>query len=131
MRKLIILCIGLFLIATLVHPVHSDDKPIKLGVMFISSDPLGGYGINGQRAIEMAIEEINGSGGVLGRKLAATFGDTKLKPEVAVELAEKFITEDKVDFLMGPTSSGVAMALSEAARKHKKILVNTQNTEHN
>jgi len=126
MRKLIILCLGLFLTATLVHPVYSDDKPIKLGVMFISSGPLGGYGINGQRATEMAIEEINGSGGVLGRKLVATFGDTKLKSEVAVELAEKFITEDKVDFLMGPTSSGVAMALSETARKHKKILVVTQ-----
>jgi ABC-type branched-subunit amino acid transport system substrate-binding protein len=100
MRKLIILCLGLFLIATLVHPVYSDDKPIKLGVMFISSGPLGGYGINGQRATEMAVEEINGSGGVLGRKLVATFGDTKLKPEVAVELAQKFISEDKVDFLM-------------------------------
>ena len=94
--------------------------------MFIASAPLGGYGINGQRAIEMAMEEINGSGGVLGRKLVATFADPKLKPEVAVELAEKFITEDKVDFLMGPTSSGVASTLSDVARKHKKILVNTK-----
>jgi branched-chain amino acid transport system substrate-binding protein len=111
MRRLLILCLGILLTATLIQPVHSEDKPIKLGVMFISSGPLGGYGINGQRATEMAIEEINGAGGVLGRKLVATFGDTKLKPEVAVELAEKFITEDKVDFLMGPTSSGVAMAL--------------------
>jgi branched-chain amino acid transport system substrate-binding protein len=126
MRKLIVLCLGLLLTATLVGSACSDDKPIKLGVMFISSGPLGGYGVNGQRATEMAIEEINGSGGVLGRKLVATFGDTKLKSEIAVELAEKFIADDKVDFLMGPTSSGVAMALSETARKHKKILVITQ-----
>jgi len=74
----------------------------------------------------MAIEEINASGGVLGRKLAASCRDTKLKNDVAVELAEKFINDEKVDFLMGPTSSGVAMALSDVARKHKKILVVTQ-----
>jgi branched-chain amino acid transport system substrate-binding protein len=74
----------------------------------------------------MAMEEINAAGGVLGRKLEATFGDTKLKSEIAAELAERFISEDKVDFLMGPTSSGVAMAISEASRKHKKILVITQ-----
>jgi branched-chain amino acid transport system substrate-binding protein len=126
MKKLIGLCFVLFLGTILVHPVHSNDKPIKLGVMFISSGPLGGYGINGQRATEMAVEEINATGGVLHRKLEATFGDTKLKAEIAVQLAEKFINEEKVDFLMGPTSSGVAMALSEAARKHKKVLVVTQ-----
>jgi branched-chain amino acid transport system substrate-binding protein len=126
MRKLVILCLGILLTATLIHPVYSDDKPIKLGVMFISSGPLGGYGINGQRAIEMAIDEINGSGGVIGRKLVATFGDTKLKAEIAAQLVEKFVVEDKVDFLIGPTSSGIAMGLSEASRKHKKILVVTQ-----
>lgn len=126
MRKLTVLCLGLFVAGALICPVYAEDKPIKLGVMFISSGPLGGYGINGKRAIEMAMEEINASGGVLNRKLEATFGDTKLKADVATGLAEKFINEDKVDFLMGPTSSGIAMALSETARKHKKILVVTQ-----
>ncbi|MFH0823811.1 MAG: ABC transporter substrate-binding protein [Pseudomonadota bacterium] len=126
MRKSIGFFVGLFLTLTLVGPACADDGPIKLGAMFISSGPLGGYGINAQRAVNMAVEEINASGGVLGRKLAAVFGDTKLKPDVAVELAGKFVTEEKVDFLMGPTSSGVALALSEFARKHKKILIVTQ-----
>jgi len=114
------------MVAAFFGSAWAEEPPIKLGVMFISSGPLGGYGINGQRAVEMAIEEINASGGVLGRKLAASCRDTKLKNDVAVELAEKFINDEKVDFLMGPTSSGVAMALSDVARKHKKILVVTQ-----
>ncbi|MDQ7783427.1 MAG: ABC transporter substrate-binding protein [Desulfomonilaceae bacterium] len=104
----------------------ADEGPIKIGAMFISSGKLGGYGINGCNAIKMAVEEINASGGILGRKLEAVYGDTKLKPEVVAELVEKFLNEDKVDFLMGPTSSGLALALSEAARKNKKILVVTQ-----
>lgn len=126
MRIWIRFFLALFLAATLITPVCADDKPIKLGAMFISSGPLGGYGINGQRAINMAVEEINAAGGILGRKLVAVFGDTKLKPDITTELAEKFITGDKVDFLMGPTSSGIAMKLSETALKHKKILIVTQ-----
>ncbi len=126
MKRLSIVSLGLFLAIAFFSAAAADEKPIKLGAMFISSGPLGGYGINAQRAIDMAMEEINASGGVLGRKLKASFGDTKLKPEVAGELAEKFIGEDKVDFLMGPTSSAVALSLSEIARKHKKILIVTQ-----
>jgi branched-chain amino acid transport system substrate-binding protein len=126
MKRLFIVSLGLFLAIAFSSAAPADEKPIKLGAMFISSGPLGGYGINAQRAIDMAVEEIDASGGVLGRKLKASFGDTKLKPEVAGELAEKFIGEDKVDFLMGPTSSAVALSLSEIARKHKKILVVTQ-----
>ena len=126
MKRLFLVPLSLFLAIAFFSAALGEEKPIKLGVMFISSGPLGGYGINGQRAVEMAVEEINAAGGVLGRKLAASFGDTKLKPEIATALAEKFISEDKVDFLMGPTSSGVAMSLSDVARKHKKILIVTQ-----
>ena len=130
MKKLFVIGALVFLVASFFGSAQSDQNPIKLGAMFISSGPLGGYGINGQRAITMALEEINSSGGLLGRKLELVFGDTKLKPDVAVELAEKFINEDKVDFLMGPTSSAVALSLSEVARKHKKILINTQAATH-
>ena len=45
---------------------------------------------------------------------------------MALAHARRFISEDKVDFLMGPTSSGLAMALTELARQEKKILVATQ-----
>lgn len=126
MKRLRVVSLCLFLAVAFGGIADADQNPIKLGALFISSGPLGGYGINGQRAITMAVEEINGSGGILGRKLLATFGDTKLKPDITAQLAEKFINEDKVDFLMGPTSSGIAMSLSEISRKHKKILVVTQ-----
>ncbi len=130
MKRLFAIGTFLFLVTAVLGPAKANEKPIKLGAMFISSGPLGGYGINGQRAITMALEEINAAGGILGKKLEFVFGDTKLKPEVAVDLAEKFINDDKVDFLMGPTSSGVALSLSEVARKHKKIIVNTQAATH-
>jgi len=126
MKRCLVTTLTVFLIAAVFGQLQAAEGPIKIGVMFISSGPMGGYGINGQRATEMAVEEINAAGGILGRKLAASFGDSKLKAEVALELADKFVNQEKVDFLMGPTSSGVAMPLSEAARKYKKILIVTQ-----
>ncbi|MGO9122708.1 MAG: ABC transporter substrate-binding protein [Desulfomonilaceae bacterium] len=107
-------------------PTWAQDQPIKIGVQFIMSGKLGGYGQNAERAIKMAMEEINSGGGIMGRKLEAVFADTQLKPDILAKNAEKFVKEDKVDFLMGPTSSGLAPAFSDFARKHKKILVVTQ-----
>ncbi len=126
MKLKVLVAIPIVVLMLAVGCACADEKPIKIGAMFISSGKLGGYGINGQNAIKMAVEEINASGGVLGRKLEAVFGDTKLKTDIAVGLAEKFIKEDKVDFLMGPTSSKLAMALTETARENRKILVVTQ-----
>lgn len=104
----------------------AEKKPIKLGVMFIMSGPMGGYGKHGKQAVQMALDEINASGGILGRKVEALFEDTKLKVDVAEQIAKKFINEDKVDFLIGPTSSGIAVAVSKLATQNKKILILTQ-----
>lgn len=107
-------------------PALAAGGPIKIGAMFISSGKVGGYGIHGCQSIKLAVEEINASGGILGRKLEALCEDTKLKKDVVQALAEKYVKEDKVDFLMGPTSSGIAMGLTKFAKENKKILVLTQ-----
>jgi branched-chain amino acid transport system substrate-binding protein len=101
-------------------------KPIKLGVLFISSGPMGGYGKHGFQSVQMALDEINANGGILGRKVEAIFEDTKLKPDVATEIVKRFIEKDKVDFIIGPTSSGVAVPVAKLANEKKKILVLTQ-----
>lgn len=107
-------------------PAFAQEKPIKLGVMFIMSGPMGGYGKHGMQAVQLAMDEINAQGGILGRKVEALFEDTKLQAPLATEIAKKFILEDKVDFIIGPTSSGVAVAVSKVATEYRKILVMTQ-----
>jgi branched-chain amino acid transport system substrate-binding protein len=115
-----------FMMAFLLAPVSSNAAPIKIGAMFISSGPMGGYGKHGSQAIQMAVDEINCDGGILGRQVKAVVEDTQLKKDIATGLANKFIKEDKVDFLMGPTSSGIAMALTEIAKANQRILILTQ-----
>ena len=104
----------------------AESPPIKIGAMFICSGKVGGYGQHAKQAIKLAVDEINADGGILGRKLEAVVEDTKLKKDVMLGIAKKFVHEDKVDFLMGPTSSGLAMSLTAFAKENKKILIATQ-----
>ena len=113
-------------IAFLSSTVAFSAESVKIGAMFISSGKMGGYGKHARQAIQLALDEINADGGILNRNVEAMVEDTELKKDVALNLARRFVEQDKVDFLMGPTSSGIAMALTEFARQNKKILVLTQ-----
>jgi branched-chain amino acid transport system substrate-binding protein len=104
----------------------AEEKPIKLGVVFVMSGKMGGYGKHGKQAVQLAIDEINAQAGILGKKVEAIFEDDEMKVEKGVQIAKKFITEDKVDFIIGPTSSGVALALADLVEQQKRILVLTQ-----
>jgi branched-chain amino acid transport system substrate-binding protein len=99
---------------------------IKIGVMFIASGPMGGYGRHGRQAVELAVDEINAKGGINGRKVGFLFEDTELNADRIREIADKYINQDRVDFLMGPTSSGLAVILSDIAKTSKVPLILTQ-----
>jgi len=58
-------CLGLVLA---LGPALAEEKPIKIGVVFIMSGPMGGYGKHGQQAVQLALDEINAQGGVLAGK---------------------------------------------------------------
>ena len=100
----------------------AEMKPIKLGVVFIMSGKMGGYGKHGTQAVQLAMDEINGQGGILGRKVEAIFADDELKVDKGVQITKKFIDEDKVDFIIGPTSSGVALAMADIVERNVRII---------
>jgi branched-chain amino acid transport system substrate-binding protein len=80
--------------------------------------------------IDLFIEETNASGGVLGKKLELIVRDSALKPDLGAAAAEELILKENCDFLIGPTSSGVALPVSRIAHKYKKIVMfSISNTE--
>ena len=113
-------------IGLVLNPVWAEDQSIKLGVMFVMSGKMGGYGKHGMQAVQLAIDEMNAQGGILGRKVKAIFEDDEMKVDKGLQIAKKFINDDKVDFIIGPTSSAVAAALVKVMEENKKILVITQ-----
>lgn len=81
-----------------------------------------------RRGAEMAIEEFNAKGGVLGREIILVASNPTLDETVAAQLAEKLITQNKVGFMLGAISSGVAASMSAVCQKYGVIFINTNSS---
>lgn len=69
------------------------------------------YGPGMQKAILLAVEEVNAAGGAGGRKLEVFTEDTQTQPQAAVLAAKKLIEVNKVQAVLGTWSSGVTLAV--------------------
>src|SRR6266446_305888 len=76
-----------------------------------------------RQAIEMAVEELNAKGGVLGRKLEVLFRDDKGQPAEAVKHAQELIESEKVVLIAGTFLSNVGLAVSDWAKQNKVMFV--------
>lgn len=83
--------------------------------------PLGEYGV---MAAEIAVEEINAGGGVMGRKLELLKEDS-VNPQTASTKAERMIERDKVACIIGEISSASALTIAQVAQRNKTLFINT------
>ncbi|MFZ5483907.1 MAG: ABC transporter substrate-binding protein [Pseudomonadota bacterium] len=81
-----------------------------------------------RRGAEMAIEEFNAKGGILGREIVLISRDPSLDPTRAAKVATELITQTKAGFLVGAISSGVAASMSAVSQKHGVIFINTNSS---
>lgn len=102
-----------------------EPEPIRIGALYPTSGSAAVFGSPALAGHEMAVEEINAAGGVLGRRLETEARDTKLKPASAVAAAKELITKEGVVILLGSLSSAVGLALAEVARREEVIFVAT------
>jgi len=72
---------------------------------------------------EMAVDEINARGGVLGRKLEVIFRDDKGQPAEAVKQAQDLVESEKVALIAGTFLSNVGLAVSDWAKQNKVMFV--------
>ena len=72
---------------------------------------------------ELALEEINAKGGVLGRKLEVVSRDDGGTPGDAVRVAEELISREKADVLMGTFASNVGLAVGNLAQQRKIVFL--------
>ena len=101
----------------------AQNKTILIGNL---SGFTGAYSTIAQKqkeGIEMAMEEINQSGGMLGRKIEVIHEDTAMKPSMGTSKLERLILQNKVDFCIGALSSGVTLSAMKIAKKYNKILM--------
>jgi branched-chain amino acid transport system substrate-binding protein len=105
--------------------VASAADTIKLGGMFPLSGRAEALGRECKLGAEMAVEEINAKGGVLGKKFELLSADDEAKPAKSVEIAKRNIQKDGVNFLFGVISSAGALAVAEVAKQEKVVTMIT------
>jgi branched-chain amino acid transport system substrate-binding protein len=122
LRRGAIVCLALLAVAGLMlGPARwswSAAEPIKIGEVGPLSPP-GGYedGKLMLDAAQMAIDEINKAGGVLGRPIQLIDADTRGKPEEGTAAAERLTAQEHVSAIFGEFHSGVFLAEMEVAHK--------------
>ncbi len=100
------------------------EKPIKIGIIQGLSGPYEIYGKAEVTGFKMGLEYFTkGTNKIAGRPVELIVEDTQLKAARAKMLLTKLYSDDKVDLAIGPTSSGVALAVLPVAQQFKKILI--------
>jgi len=102
----------------------SQAKEIKIAHVYDKTGVLEAYAKQTQAGLMMGLEYATGGKmEVLGRKLVVIEKDSQFKPDVGkAQLAAAF-GDDKADIAVGPTGSGVALAMLQVAEEYKKILL--------
>jgi branched-chain amino acid transport system substrate-binding protein len=92
------------------------DEPVKIGLDNPLTGTYAALGKNEQIGAQLALDQINAKGGILGRKVELLIEDsTSADAAVAVQKANKLIDRDKVNFLLGNINSGLAQAMANVA----------------
>jgi len=101
-----------------------EGGTIKIGVLASLTGALESYGKQTKNGFDLGIEyATGGTMEVNGKKIEIVYEDTETKPEVAVQKATKLLEDDKVDFLVGSSSSGDTLAVLPLAEEYEKIMV--------
>jgi branched-chain amino acid transport system substrate-binding protein len=105
----------------------SADDVIRFGAAVSLTGPLSTEAKQAKDGYDFYVEQVNERGGIpIGGKkykVEITYYDDGSNPETAAKLTEKLLTEDKVNFLLGPYGSGPSLTATTVAEKHQVPMV--------
>ena len=112
-KRLVAVAIALGLLSSGANAQES----VRIGIAAPLSGAAATYGQDVKRGAELAVEEINGAGGILGgRKIELVFEDEKGSPQGGVAAVQKLISMGRVKAITGGTNSSVVLAESSVTR---------------
>ncbi|OGR01407.1 MAG: branched-chain amino acid ABC transporter substrate-binding protein [Deltaproteobacteria bacterium RIFOXYD12_FULL_50_9] len=119
----LVLVLGFCLAAP--QAVPAADDVVKIGLNYPETGPYAKQGLDQRRAADLAMEEINAAGGILGKKIELVYRDTKSNAKVAKENANELFDKERVPMIFGGSSSAVAIATGKVAKEKKKLFFGT------
>ena len=101
-----------------------QSKEIKIAHIYSKTGPLEAYGKQTATGFMMGLDYATGGTMMIGdKKLVVIEKDDQGKPDLGKSLLAAAYSDDKADLAVGPTSSGVALAMLPVAEEYKKILL--------
>jgi branched-chain amino acid transport system substrate-binding protein len=119
----IIVLAGIWYVVSRKPTAPTTKEPIKIGFIGPLSGDAASYGIPIKNAIDLAVEEINNTGGINGRKIEIIYEDGKCNGKDAVNAAQKLINIDKVNIILGGMCSGELLAIAPITEPAKVLLL--------
>ncbi len=101
------------------------EETVKIGLNYPETGPYAKEGLNQRRSADLAAEEINAAGGILGKKVQLVYRDTKANAKVGKETAIELFDKEGVQMIFGGVSSGVAIAVGKVAKQKNKLFFGT------
>lgn len=97
---------------------------IRMGHLTPRTGFLGPLGEFAVMAADLAIEELNAAGGIMGRKVELLKEDS-VNPQTASTKAERMVERDKVSCIIGEISSAACLTIAQVANRTKTLYINT------
>jgi branched-chain amino acid transport system substrate-binding protein len=104
--------------------LRAQTDPIRIGHLTPLTGFLGPLGEYAQMGVQLAADQINAEGGVMGRQIELVLEDS-VNPQTASAKAERLINRDGVALLIGEISSASGLAIGQVADRERRIFVNT------
>lgn len=105
-----------------------QSNTVVIGAIQPISGPVSVYGIQSRDAINMAVEEINAKGGVLGKTLEVFIEDDEADPVKSVSAFKKLVSQKKIIGFVGALTSNCSIPVSKEAQKRKVIMISPSST---
>ncbi|MGH7441116.1 MAG: ABC transporter substrate-binding protein [bacterium] len=105
-----------------------DNSAIRLGEYDALTGDTATFGQTTHEGIVLAVEELNAAGGLKGKKIELITEDDQGEPEQAALMAEKLITEDKVEALIGEVASSNSLAAAPIAQRYGIPMISPSST---
>jgi branched-chain amino acid transport system substrate-binding protein len=106
-----------------------SKDPLRIGCPLPLTGPFAALAADMQRGAQLAEEQLNAKGGVLGRKVEVLFRDDQLKPAVGAQRTKELIENDKAQFIVGGLAAHVQMAINEQTKKSKVLYISTSQSD--
>ncbi|MDD1649092.1 MAG: urea ABC transporter substrate-binding protein [Methylococcaceae bacterium] len=111
------------LIAAWLWQRHQERRVVRLGILHALTGPMAISEKPMVEAEQLAIEEINAGGGVLGRRVEAVVADTVSNPDIAARAVEQLLTRNSVSAIVGCWTSACRKTVKPIVERHNALFI--------